>query len=390
MGMSPTPRLHLVLAVWLGLVAHLSAGEAVVGRTTDGGQQVDRDGLMLLSLVGDPAVMGRQAGDLLAPKTQMMLTSLSLKPGTAEMMRAVTANGLENSIPQEYRDEIAALAVAAKCDPSVLLRANLAVDVLCTAVVRQPDAAKNRPLLLGRNMDFGPVDLLGRNTVVMIRRPTGHHASVAISWPGYVGIVSGMNDAGISACLLLNHAAKRADAGDSLGFRLRAILDRAASLDEAVALFAASPTRASNYVMLADGVAAAVVWWDDGKLQRIDPADGWLLCTNARIDAESHRPTDARGKHALELTRVRPNPDVDWMKHLLSATYMRGINAQAMVFVPQTRVVHLAVFAGRPAALSPWHELDGAALMSGADLGTVSLATSAALSDPFEHYAGGP
>lgn len=386
--MTPLHHIALVLAVWLGVTHTCVAGEAPVMRTSDGGQQCERDGVLLLSLVGEPAAMGRQAGELLAAKTQVMLTSLSLAPGTADMVRPVALDGTEPAIAQDYRDEIAAWASAAKCDPAVLLRANLAVDVLCTAVVRQPDPAKNRPLLIARNMDFGPVALLGRSTVVITRRPVGRHASVAISWPGYAGIVSGMNDAGVTACLLLNHGAKRAQTGDSLGFRLRTILDRAGNLDEAIALFSAAPTRASNYVLLADQDSAVVLWWNDGRLQRSDPTDGWLFCTNDRIDAESRRPLDARAKHAYELTRVKPNPDIEWMKHLLSATYMRGINAQAMVFVPQTRSIHLATYATRAAALSPWHALDGAALMTGADLATVPLPAGPALAEPFPHYAG--
>jgi hypothetical protein len=380
---------RLLLAVWLGALCHLLiAADDAVSRTADGGQHSVRDGVSVLSLVGDPTALGRQAGELLAPQTQVMLTALSLHPAMTGMLRAGDADQRIAAIPPEYRDEITAWAKAATCDVGTLLRANLAVDVLCTAVVRLPEAGNERPLMIARNMDFAPAQLLGPKTVLIARRPTGRRASVSIGWPGYAGVVSGMNDAGVSACLLLNHAATPNSSGDSLGFRLRAILDQAGSLQEALALFSATPTGSSNYVLLADATSSAVVWWGGDAVQRMEPKDGWVLCTNAHIDPASRRPTDIRGQRAHELTRERSDPDIDWMKGMLSATYMPGINAQAMVLVPATRAIHLAIFDGKAAALSAWHAFDGAALMAGSALDQVNVTTDKAISEPFAHYAG--
>ncbi|HEX3132336.1 MAG TPA: C45 family peptidase [Planctomycetota bacterium] len=395
MDMTLKRTASLLLALWLGAFSHLLvAADVTVNRTTDGGQQVVRDDLTLLSVVGDPATLGRQAGELLAPQTQAMLTALSFHPAMAAMLQPGVADKRVAEISQEYRDEITSWAETATCDPKLLLRANVAVDVFCTAVVRLSDPVKNQPLMVARNMDFAPAQLFGAKTVLIIRRPTAHHASLSIGWPGYAGVVSGMNDAGVTAFLLLNHGAKRNEAGDSLGFRLRAILDQAGSLDEAVTVFSSAPIASSNYVLLADATSAAVVWWNGGMMQRVDPTDKWLFYTNTQINADSHLPENARGQHAYELTRLRRNPDVEWMKHLLTATYMPGtiiaMNAQAMVLVPATRSVHLATYGLKAAALSPWHTIDGARLMAGDDLMAVPLLTSPAIADPFPHYAAKP
>jgi isopenicillin-N N-acyltransferase like protein len=386
MTMIPQRVISLFLAVWCGVCTHLLAADAASGRTADGGQWAERDGVKILSLVGDATALGRQAGELIGPQTKGMLGKLVLVlPGLPPVAPA-DADG--HGIDPEYRDEINAWATAAKIDPTVLMQANLAVGALCTAVVREPDADQQRPLLLARNMDFRPASELGPRTVVIVRRPTGKHASMAVSWPGYVGVVSGMNDAGVSACLLLNHGAKRTPTGEYLGFRLRAILDQAEDLPSALALFAAKPTASSNYVMLADATSSALVWWQDGKLQQVTPSDGWQFCTNAKLADDTRQPLDARGRRAVELSRLRRNPDIEWMKHLLTATYMPLINAQAMIFVPATRTLHLATHDAKAAALSPWHVLDGTVLMSGADLTVVPVVASPAIADPFPHYAG--
>jgi hypothetical protein len=362
--MIPARALYLALAWILGLLSSVSSGEASVTRTADGGQCRIHEGVSILSLIGEPTTMGQQAGELIAPQTQSMLTALSRHPALAGFM--VNGKPVENDIPAEYREEIATWAKSASCDPAMLL------------------------LLVARNMDFAPAQLLGKMTVLIVRRPTGKRASLSIGWPGYVGIVSGMNDAGVSACLLLNQAAKRNPEGDSLGLRLRAILDHATTLDEAVARFSASPTESSNFVLLADTTTAAVVWWNRGKFQRIDPKHGWLLCTNANINSDSQIPEDKRGQHAHHLTQTRLNPDVDWMKRLLTATYMpahfTALNAQAMVLIPTTRTVHLALYGSKEAALSPWHEVNAATLMAGIDLETFPVIASPAIADPFRHY----
>jgi hypothetical protein len=82
------------------------------------------------------------------------------------------------------------------------------------------------------------------------------------------------------------------------------------------------------------------------------------------------------------------------MKRLLTATYMPGsitaMNAQAMVLVPATRTLHLALYGTKEAALSPWHQVDAAQLMAGSDLATVSMITTPAIDDPFQHYTKAP
>ncbi len=374
------------VAFWTMASCWLYAGEAPVATTVDGGQFVVRERLNLLSLIGDATTLGRQGGELVAPQTQAMITLLGLHPGLIGQGQAPIAQEKLDGVPERYRQEIDAWAKAAHCDPLFLLRANMSVDVLCTAVVREPDVNNNRPLIIARNMDFAPAQWLGPQTVVIARRPTGRRANVSVSWPGYVGVVSGMNDAGVVACLLLNHAAKANRTGDGLGFRLRDILEQAGDMNEAINLFSAAPIASSNYVLLADATTAAIVWWEADAVRRVDPTMGWLLCTNAQLEDATQRPIDQRGRHALSLMEKALNPDVDWMKRLLSATYMPHINTQAMIFIPSSRSLQLAIYGPRPAALSTYKTIDVAALLTGAQLAEYPVLLQPAVDKPFPHY----
>jgi Acyl-coenzyme A:6-aminopenicillanic acid acyl-transferase len=373
-------------AFWCLSIGALYAGEAQVTTTTDGGQFAVRERLNLLSLIGDAATLGRQAGELVAPQTQAMITLLGLLPGLTR--QALITEEHINMVPERYRQEIDQWARAAHCDPMFLLRANLSVDVLCTAVVCEPEVENKRPLMIARNMDFAPAQWLGPQTMVIARRPTGRRANVAVSWPGYVGIVSGMNDAGVVACLLLNHAAQANRTGDGLGFLLRDILEQAGDINEAITHFSAAPIASSNYVLLADATTAAIVWWEGERVHRVDPTKGWLLCTNARFDDTTQRPNDQRGRHALALVEKvenRLNPDAERMKRLLTATYMPQINTQAMIFVPSIRSLQLATYGPQPAALSKYKSIDVAALLAGAQLAEYPVHVQPAV-EKLPHY----
>jgi hypothetical protein len=102
-------------------------------------------------------------------------------------------------------------------------------------------------------------------------------------------------------------------------------------------------------------------------------------------------PDGARGHHVAGLAAQRADPDLEWMRGVLSASYLRNLNAQAMVLEPATCTVHLATASGvRAAALSSWHAIAGARLMAGDDLGQVPLATSGPLKAPWPHYTAQP
>src|SRR5690606_20436751 len=109
------------------------------------------------------------------------------------------------AIRPQHRAEIAATAAASGLAEAKLATAHLVIECMCSAIAVLPD--QDRPLRVARNMDFFPADLLGAQTLVQVWRPDdGRRAVASIGWPGFSGVISGMSDAGLSACILLNFA----------------------------------------------------------------------------------------------------------------------------------------------------------------------------------------
>jgi hypothetical protein len=365
--------------------AMLQAGSALIERPcaalgacaflpgeTDGGRLVVRHGLPLLETSGDPHRTGTASGELLARPTRRLLSVMRLFPPLVAARLAGRAQTLAAGIAPEHRVELGAWARAAGVAEDDLLLANVVVDTCCSALVAEP--AAGRPLMVGRNMDFFPAALLGRATVLSLVRSPDRLAFASLGWPGYTAVISGLNERGLCAMILLNYAATARRPGTPIAYRAREVLERCADVEEAAALFAASPVASSHYLLLADQQRAAVVWQHGGTTHRHDPRAGWLACSNGRRDHATGLAEDDRGRHLHALAARRAAPDDAWLRSAVAASHLKGINTQAMLFVPERRIFQIAVGdAMRPAAGADWLELDLAAAFAGDALAEAPL-----------------
>jgi isopenicillin-N N-acyltransferase like protein len=363
----------------------LSLNASDITTTTDGGERRKIDDLALLLTHGDGTNMGRQSAELYGKETQALVTALNFHPRLQRESGHDQLETLKEKIPVAYRDELHALSQHAKIDENTLIRLNLAVDVLCTVAIRLP--SKEQPLRIARNMDFPPAQLLGPMTLVHIRRSPGNRTVCSIGWPGYIGVLSGMNDAGLSVFLLLNHNAIADENGAPTGLLLRTILEQAGDVTAAIKQFAAQPVSSANYVVFADEKQAAIVWHDKDGFHRVDPTDQHILCTNGAI-GEDKRPTDLRGQRLQQFLEQESVFDVNTCQQLLAATYMKRINAQAMVFTPQQRQFVLALAdTTKPASLNHWHSINLQSVFHGKSLAEINYRKLPAITPRLPHYS---
>jgi hypothetical protein len=338
-------------------------------------------GLPIACVSGDAATIGTGEGRLYGARIPDLLGLMGIQPKLVLARKSAAFQATLAAIPAAARTRIAAIAAACGADPAQLLAANALVDVQCSALVALPTA--NSPLRLARNMDFFPAKALGPGTVLSIVRETGCRPYASIGWPGSVSVISGMNDAGLVACILLNHGGPTLPGAEPLGLRVAEILAQAGTVEEAVERFAARPVASSHYVLLADPTSATVVWQERDGLHRDRPTGGWLAASNG--PRRTGCPDDERGQCLLALTRVTPTRER--MRQVLTASYMPALNAQAMVFEPATLSLDLAVGTGtHPAAKNGWWSVALSDLFhqgSTADLTVTTLDPVV----PLRHYA---
>jgi hypothetical protein len=339
----------------LRLLCALTALAALTGGEAPPVQQVAIDGLAIYAVGGGGVDMGTALGSAQAGAIALMRPLFPSRSATAAAPRLA-------AIRPHHRAEIIATATAAGIASDDLLQAHLVAEPMCTAVVVPP--GRNRPLRLGRNMDFPPAQALGAVTCIHVWRGTGLHAVAAIGWPGFSGVVSGMNDAGVTACMLMHEDRHALPPGEPISLRIRACLEGATDVASAIAIFSQGMPGSSHYVVIADARSAALVWWTVRGVQRIDLKPDAVLA----VDNESRTASGAcTGDRGCALGRLLPvDADADRIRRALTAVYLPDLNAQAMVFEPAARTVLLArAMAGKAAAESPYLRIDLSRILAG-------------------------
>ena len=158
----------------------------------------------VMELSGTPTQRGDAAGQLVGDQIRWLLPrylkkTLGSKKPSRQLIQAV--KNLEPSIPKAHLEQLEALAKAARVDRDTLLAVNLAPELFaglaCSCLAVDETKSKDSTVYLARNLDWHGGSLLTSLGLVVIE-PGAQRRFASITWPGLVGVVSGMNDSGLS------------------------------------------------------------------------------------------------------------------------------------------------------------------------------------------------
>jgi len=313
------------------------------------------DGITVVRVSGSPKEMGTQAGTLLKERIKILLRDYlgAVLPGDRTAILAA-ARQMERHIPARYVEEMKALAEAAGVAYDDVLLGNVVVELFqqCSTAVVSGRLAEGGTLLFGRNLDFPPHGMLEKYSVVIDYAPTEGRRFVAVTWPGLVGVLSGMNKDGLCVANLLAASPDTSMDGCPYMFVLRDVMEGAGTVEEGLAILRKSRRTTANSILLADANGAAVAETSHEKMAVRELKDDRLFATN---DFRADRDVRCdRYDKLVELVAAAKAPlGPKDMEGLLDAVDLGDINVQSMVFVPARREVRLSL--GRiPAAKGPF------------------------------------
>lgn len=236
----------------------------------------------------------------------------SLKYGLAFFNR-----GMDRYIPREYLQEIYGISFShpdtfdfvgekynrvlnyhAAHDIGHAMRQYMLVG--CTSFSEWGSRTEDSSIVVGRNFDFYVGDGFAQNKIVAFFNPDSGHKFMTVTWPGFIGAVSGMNEHGLT--VTLNAAASDPPLATKTPIALlaREILQYASTIDEAYALAQKRETFVSETLMLGSA--------KDGKTALIEksPAKTALfLSEGERIICSNHYQSEAFADEEMNRENIR-------------------------------------------------------------------------------------
>lgn len=277
---------------------------------------ISRDGFVQARVGGTPEQMGEQHGEALRDEIRGMLDALNHhviygQRGVYGLGIRVGAFGaahlMERRVSSKYRREMRALARAADVPYREILLLNCVDDVLanlaqlgelygrlgCSAFAATGPRTADGELLCGRNLDYFIISAAGedawaatnyiRKHVVAVEYAPDHaQPFVSIGWPGFIGVATGMNAQGLCLGSLTVSTHHNWPLATPATFIYRDMLQRTATLPDAMDLLLRSPRAQGNNVLLGSGTEAdaRVVEFTPWNLTVRTPEGGWICTTN--------------------------------------------------------------------------------------------------------------
>lgn len=211
---------------------------------------------------------------------------------------------LGKNVPLEYRQEIKAMSEYCTHDYDDFgspyerqLQYHSAHDighvmqdymlVGCTSFAVWGDRSADGELIAGRNFDFYMGEEFAGRNIVLVEKPDSGYAYISVVWPGMTGVVSGMNERGLTVSLNASKLETPKLSATPVSILAKQILQYAADIDDAVRIAGSVKTFVSESFLVcsaSDG-RAAVIEKTPSEMSVYDPACdnpecNRVICTN--------------------------------------------------------------------------------------------------------------
>ncbi len=171
----------------------------------------------------------------------------------------------------------------------------------CTSFAAWDDKTEDGKLLIGRNFDFYAGDAFAEDKIVAFINPDSGNKFMSVTWGGFIGVVSGMNEKGLTVTINAGKSKIPLAAKTPISILTREILQYASNIDEAIKIAKTREVFVSESIMVgsaSDGKAILI----EVSPNNFDVYDventNQLICSN-HFQSKAYKDNN-RNKKAIE------------------------------------------------------------------------------------------
>ena len=206
---------------------------------------------------------------------------------------------LEKNIPEEFKEEIYGISFSASDDYGYigtkyerLMNYHAAHDighalqsmalVGCTSFATWNNRSADSSLILGRNFDFYVGDKFAEDKIVAFYHPDSGYRFMMVTWAGFTGVVSGMNENGLTVTINADKSSIPSGAATPVSLVAREILQYAKNIDEAWAIAKRRKMFVSESFLIGSAAdnRAVVIEKTPDSMDIYAPNENFITCTN--------------------------------------------------------------------------------------------------------------
>lgn len=274
--------------------------------------RIDPDGLYEMRVCGGPFERGEAIGklgeDLLYQQEKAFADKLfEMVPSSRyraflHYFITIFNRRMGASVPLEYRQEIKAMSASCTHEFDEFgspyerqMQYHSAHDighvmqdymlVGCTSFAVWGQESADSSLLMARNFDFYMGEEFAKNKLVLFEKPDSGYAYVSVTWPGMLGVVSGMNTQGLAVTINASKLEVPSSSATPISILVKSILQYASNIEEAETIAASFKTFVCESILVGSA--------NDGRAVIIEKTPSAMGIYSPDGDLESSRMTAA-------------------------------------------------------------------------------------------------
>ncbi len=311
------------------------------------GRLEEHDGTRVLFLKGTPEEMGAQHGHLMKKSVHHLVDRILYGVGVgSSLIKGRWFFGeieeaqarLQPFTDERHLREMNALAQASGVRIEEARLANFFPELFhCSGFALYGKATDGGRLYHGRILDYMKGVGLEQNACVIVVQPDQGHAWVNLGYAGFLGTVTAMNEKHVAIGEMGGRGEGNWD-GKPMAQLMREVMEKAATIDEAVEIMRTSPRTCEYYYVISDakthravGIAATperfeTIWAGESHPQLPHPIENTVLMSSGdRYNALAERVQAGYGRF-----------DADSARDLMTRPVCMTSNIQSVLFAPDT------------------------------------------------------